>query len=539
MKLFTAEKMHQLDQLAIRDFTIPGSILMENAGRETVRLMQDKLGDSQNSFALIFAGPGNNGGDGLVIGRHLNQLGCTPLFCFLSDPQKLPSDSLLNYKIIEKTELSCFHLYKSNGLSKLTSAIDKQYTAGKHCYAIIDAIFGIGLGRDVTGLFSEIITLINNRNIFSKLNKPFPVVACDIPSGLCADSGNILGTSVKADITATYSQGKPGLYMNDGGDVCGEIHRLDIAIPDIATKSITPDAHLLEEKMIVALLAKNPRPVNSHKGSNGHIFLVAGSEGMTGAAILAAKGCLRSGSGLVSIAVPEKLNSTFEITLPEAMTFILNSKLSYFSQEDFHSIAHSGKEKEALLIGPGLGQKDTTSTLVKRLYGELSQPMIIDADGINILAKSPEVLFKPKGPRIFTPHPGEMGRLLQTTTKHVQKNCLKAAKKFLQQFANCQHEVVIVLKGAGTLIGSSRHSEIYLNPTGNNGMATGGMGDVLSGITGGLLCQKFSLFDAAKIAVYLHGMAADMLLSEKGIGYNAREVADIIPRCRKTLQATR
>ena len=538
MKLFTAENMHKIDQLAIGDFKIPGSILMENAGRETVRLMQEKFGNCNNSFAPIFIGSGNNGGDGLVIGRHLNQLGCTPLFCFVSDPEKLPSDSLLNYRIIEKTELPCFHLYQSSHLSELINSIYINHAAGKQCYAVIDAIFGIGLSKDITGPFAEIITIINDRDIFTNTHQAAPVIACDIPSGLCADTGNILGNSVQADLTVTYSNGKPGLYMNDGPDVCGSVHVVDISIPDIVSGSVKTDATLITQNSAKELLDTIPRQANSHKGSNGHIFLVAGSEGMTGAAILAAKGCLRSGTGLVSIAVTKKLNSTFEITLPEAMTFPLSSSLSYFDEDDFQPIFKAVNHKQALLIGPGLGTRSSTAALVRRLYSELSLPMIIDADALNILAKSPETFLNPGGPRIFTPHPGEMGRLLQTNTGQVQKDRLKAVNELLYSFKNNKNEVVVVLKGTGSLIGSSKNLEIYLNPTGNSGMATGGMGDVLSGIIGGLLCQQMSPFDAAKLGTYLHGMSGDLLLEEKGIGYSAGEVADFIPRCRSVLQAT-
>ncbi len=539
MKLFNAANMHLIDQQAINSFSIPGCILMENAGRETVRLMLNEIGDCKNLYAPIFIGPGNNGGDGLVIGRHLKQHGCTPLFCFLSDPEKLPEDALLNYRIVEKSDLPCFHLYESSHYEELIESIYQTHATGKHCYAIIDSIFGIGLTRDITGLFQKIVHIINDKNTFTNSSVKPPIVACDIPSGLHADSGNILGACVNADLTATYSFGKPGLYMNLGTEVSGAIHTLDIAIPETIVEQHTADATLITKTKAFDLIHSIPRFSDSHKGKNGHILLIAGSEGMTGAAILAAKGCLRIGTGLVSIAVTKKLNPTFEITIPEAMTFPLSSDLAYFGENDFQSIAQSGKTKDAFLLGPGLGHRNTTSALIKRLYEESSKPMIIDADAINILAAYPETLVNPGGPRIFTPHPGEMSRLLQTTAQKIQEDRLTAVHNFLDIFKKNHNEIVVVLKGAGSLVASNKQPlNLFLNTTGNSGMATGGMGDILSGIIGGLFCQKMSLFDAALLGTYIHGMSGDRLLKEKGIGYSAGELGDRIPNCRKELAST-
>ena len=539
MKLFSAANMHLIDQQTINNLSIPGCILMENAGRETVRLMLEKIGACANQYAPIFIGPGNNGGDGLVVGRHLKQHGCTPLFCFLSDPEKLPKDALLNYRIVEKTNLACFHLYESSHHTELINSIYQTHATGKQCYAIIDSIFGIGLQREVTGLFEQVISIINDKNTFTNSSIKPPIVACDIPSGLHADSGNILKTCVKADLTATYSFGKPGLYMNLGTEVAGDVHTLDIAIPESVTEQQTPDASIITSTKAINLLNTIPRFSDSHKGKNGHILLIAGSKGMTGAAILAAKGSLRIGTGLVSIAVTKKLNPTFEISIPEAMTLPLSSELAYFGENDFQTIAQSGENKDLLLLGPGLGNRNTTSALIKRLYQESSKPMVIDADAINILAAFPEILAKPGGPRIFTPHPGEMSRLLQTTTEQIQKDRLAAVHKFLDIFKKNYNEIVLVLKGAGSIIATNQQpNNLFLNITGNSGMATGGMGDILSGIIGGLFCQKMSLFNSALLGTYIHGMAGDRLLEEKGIGYSSIELGDRIPSCRKELAAT-
>lgn len=529
MQLPNAAEMQSLDRSASDDFGVPSIVLMENAGLGTVRMIERELGSCRDTFVPIFVGPGNNGGDGLVIGRHLHQRGCKPLFFFLVNPDDLKGDSAVNLQIIRRLKLP-FHVIDNLARVETVPVFFKQFESrGLPCFAIVDAIFGIGLGREVGGHFAAAINLINN----SGFGQKFPVISVDTPSGMESDTGKVLGTCVRADYTATYCCAKPGHFLHGSAAWTGKLDIVDIGIPPEAVYNAGITTELATAETFQNLSRGLRRDEDSHKGSHGHLLVLAGSTGKTGAAVLTANGALRSGAGLVSLCVPKDLNTIFESALIEAMTVALPKSLERLSIDDWEIILQNLDNKQAVIIGPGIGMAPKTAELVLHAYSTVKSTLVLDADALNILAANRDKLEAPAGPRIFTPHPGELSRLLDKSTEDIQNNRLDAAMLGCNLFNSALYDTVLVLKGAGTIISDGKGSTV-INTTGNPGMATGGMGDVLSGVIGALVCQGLSASAAAVAGVYLHGAAADMLYEKSGSGFNASEVADTIPLALKT-----
>jgi len=530
MKLPTSQEMKNLDRSASEVYGIPSVVLMENAGLSTVLMMEKELGSCKDTFAAIFIGPGNNGGDGLVIGRHLHQRGCKPVFFFLVGPDQLEGDAKTNLTIIKHLKLP-FHVIDTAARAETVSILVKQFESrGLPCYAIIDAIFGIGLARDVSGHYSDVVNLINKL----RFKGTTPVVSVDTPSGMESDTGKVLGACVRADFTATYCCAKPGHYIHGSAYWTGKLEVVDIGIPPEAIYRAGISTELATKDLVQQLIKPLRRKRTSHKGTHGHLLILAGSTGKTGAAILSAKGAMRGGVGLVTLAAPAELNNTLESGLDESMTVPLAKSKTFLSVDDWPIIEEAIADKQAVVIGPGIGQDPATSALVLKVYNEVKCPVIFDADGLNILANLSGNLLAPAGPRIYTPHPGELSRLLGKTPEIIQDNRLDASILGCDLFHNDLFETVLALKGAGTVIASNGGSTI-INTTGNPGMATAGMGDVLSGMVGALICQGLTPKNATIAAVYLHGAAGDILYDEKGAGFYASELADTVPIALKNI----
>lgn len=530
MKLPKACEMRALDNSAIQDFNIPSIVLMENAGVGTVRMIEQQCGSCKDTFSLILIGPGNNGGDGLVIGRHLHQRGCQPIFFFLVNPEKLTGDAAVNLRIIQKLKLQ-FHVIDNINRVDTIPVFFKQFESrGLPCYAIIDAIFGIGLTRNIEGHYADAINHINRADFAHKT----PVISVDTPSGMDSDTGKVLGTCVRANYTATYCCAKPGHFVNGSNSWTGKLKIIDIGIPPEVIQKANIKTELSTKNVFQSVTCHLNRKKASHKGTHGHLLILAGSSGKTGAAILAARGGLKAGAGLVSLYAPRNLNSIYEISLIEAMTIPLPASADFFHLDDLEPIMANISDKQAMVLGPGIGQDESTVQLVLHLYHKVTCPLIIDADALNILAANPEQVKKPAGPRIFTPHPGELGRMIGISTTEIKNNRLNAANLGCQLFKNSDHDIILILKGVGTLITTVNGSTI-INTSGNPGMATGGMGDVLSGVIGALICQGMSVHNAAVAGVFLHGSAGDDLYKVCGAGYSASELADRIPLTLKNL----
>ncbi len=509
MKLPTTAQMRTLDKMAIERFGIPSIVLMENAGRGAVDIILDKIGDPAGQVVSIFVGPGNNGGDGLVIARHLHQKGAKPQVFLLAKTDKLVGDAAINLAIVQKLPVPVYPVLKEEDLTDYEEQLSTSW-------AVVDAIFGTGLKREVKGAFAEAIKRINRLNC--------PVLAVDVPSGLNSDSGQPLGFCVQADVTATLGLAKPGLVLHQpGSQFVGSLKVVDIGIPPQAVEEAAIQTELLTKKVVGNWLT--PRKASAHKGTFGHLLVAAGSTGKTGAAALCATGGLRAGAGLVTLAIPQNLNNILASLLIEAMTIPLAKSNDHLSDSDYKTIKKGLEDKQALAVGPGLGTDKETIKLIKKLYREAKIPMVIDADGLNCLATDISILKKAPTARILTPHPGEMARLTGLTTAKIQADRLQVASNFAKE-----HHLFLVLKGAGTVI-AAPDGEIAVNTTGNPGMASGGMGDVLTGLIGGLLAQGLSPWQAACLGVYAHGLAGDLLAEDNGInmGYLAMEVADELP----------
>jgi ADP-dependent NAD(P)H-hydrate dehydratase / NAD(P)H-hydrate epimerase len=510
MKLPTAEQMRALDNIAISHYGIPSIVLMENAGRGMVAAMGQEFGNLAGRTITILVGPGNNGGDGLVIARHLHQQHARPHVLLLSVPDKFTGDAAVNLAVVQKLGLP---------LRQFSPGDSSEMVRGllRHSWLVVDAIFGTGLKREVSGHFAEVIELLNQLHL--------PVAAVDIPSGLNADTGQPLGVCVQASMTATFAHAKPGLTVHPGRGLAGRLQVIDIGIPPEAAHQAAISTELLTAATLGAWLPE--RQASSHKGTFGHLLVVAGSEGKTGAAILCAQGAMRSGAGLVTLCVPAAVNSIFETCLTEAMTLPLpSSGKGHLSIADYEKIFEATRGKQAVAVGPGLGTAPETAEMVLRLYRQCQEPMVIDADGLNILAGEPAVLASPPGPRLLTPHPGEMSRLTGLATKAIQADRLAVASTFAREKG-----VFLVLKGADSVI-AAPDGRLAVNPTGNPGMASGGMGDVLTGIIGGLLAQGLTPWQAACLGTYAHGAAGDRLAAGSGanLGLLASDLAREFPR---------
>jgi len=506
MKLVTAEEMRGLDNAAIHTFHVPSLELMENAGRRTVEVMLDRYGDPLGKTVTIFVGPGNNGGDGLVIARLLAARLARPVVFLLVSAGKLKGDSAENYTRLLEFPCKIIEVADEQDLHDAAGIIADSWT-------VVDSIFGTGLTRQVSGTYGAAIRIINEARC--------PVVSVDIPSGLNSDNGETLGVCVQADITVSFGQAKIGQVVHPGRECTGFLEVVDIGIPEKAVSEADLYLELLEKTVGRWIPARVP---TSHKGSYGHLLIVAGSLGKTGAALLCGSGGLRSGAGLVTLCIPYELNTIIESGLWEAMTVPLQSPVQgILSIADYHVIEKTLQGKQALVVGPGIGTSAETSELMEKLYCEIEAPMLVDADGLNILAADTAPLKKAPAQRILTPHPGEMARLTGLTTSAIQENRLEVTREFATK-----HNVYVVLKGADTLV-CDPVGNMAINPTGNAGMASGGMGDVLAGLIGGFLAQGLSPWQSCCLGVYSHGLAGDRLAEETSAGFLASELADQIP----------
>ena len=520
MKLARAREMQDLDRTAIDRYRIPGAVLMENAGRGTVACMIRELGPVEGKLVPIFIGPGNNGGDGLVIARHIHELGGFPYIVYLVEPAGLKGDAAANSAIVRQLALPHRVAVADEDLNDAVGDLHRLRNIHP-AWSLVDALFGTGLQRPLTGHFLSAVNCINE--LRSEIN--CPVTAVDIPSGLDADTGQVLGGCVRADITVTYGLAQPGHFMHGGGDLVGKLHVVDIGIPQQAVDEAGLAGEALDSSILRTL---KDRKTAGHKGNYGHLLLLAGSIGKTGAAMLSALGALRAGAGLVTLCVPADLNGIFESSLFEAMTVPLPNSISCLSIDDHDLIRSQLQGKSAVVLGPGLGTAQQTRLLVKRLYREVELPMVIDADALNILAMEPDSLADPPAERLLTPHPGEMSRLTGMSAGEIQNDRVGAAVRFIEAVNGSAANITLVLKGAGTIICDPQRSWA-VNSTGNPGMAAGGMGDILAGLLGGLLAQGYTVSSAARLGVYLHGLAADRLARRTPYGYLASEVAGIIP----------
>jgi ADP-dependent NAD(P)H-hydrate dehydratase / NAD(P)H-hydrate epimerase len=508
MRLVKASEMQEMDRFTIEEVGISGAVLMENAARGATRVFLEHFEPPRNSRVLFLCGRGNNGGDGYVMARYLYQRAFGVSVLVLSELKKLAGDALNNLRIIERMGLDVKEVADPEAWAACRGFLEKADF-------IVDAILGTGLKSTVRGFYRQVIDDVNASSR--------PVMAMDIPSGLHADSGAVMGAAVRADLTATFGFPKLGQMLFPGAGLVGRLVRIDIGIPGAASDRI-PERHRLIEAQDIrdALPVEEP---DVHKGTRGHLLVIAGSPGKTGAAALASLAALRAGAGLVTLGVPRSLNPIFECKLTEAMTYPLpETGAGTLSREAEEEIFQLLPGKSAMVVGPGLSTHENTVLLVRRLVSRCPVPIVIDADGLNALAGDLAPLHTQQGRAILTPHPGEMARLAGLRNSEVQADRVGLASRFAQD-----HRCHLVLKGARTII-ALPDGRIHVNPTGNSALASGGSGDVLTGLLGGILARGLSLEKAAICGVYLHGLSADLLAEEIGkAGVLAGDLIEMIP----------
>lgn len=481
--------MQKIDKYSIENIGISGVVLMENAGKGVTDYILDHFEDSRKIF--IFCGKGNNGGDGFVVARHLHNKGKNVSVFIIGDKNKITGDAKVNLDIISKMGIRIDEYDEKNLKSTNMKLL--------HSDLIVDAIFGTGLDSPVRGIYGNMIDLINQSNK--------PVVSIDLPSGLCADHGRILGKVVKADSTLTFGLPKLCHYLYPAASFVGDLKIIDIGFPKDLESIKNINLEYISDIDYRDYLLTRTR--DSHKGSFGHVLILGGSPGKTGAPIMAAEGALRCGAGLVSCGVPESLNPVLESQLIEAMTVPLAETSEKTLDHDSLSIISKFiKERKitTLAIGPGISTNPQTGKLVIDLIKKTKLHMVIDADALNLISmeKTKNFLTRKDAKLILTPHPGEMARLINKDIQYIRDNPINVAEDFAKKYG-----VILVLKGAPTII-ASPEGKVFINSTGNPGLAKGGSGDVLTGIIAAFIHQVKDPLLAAILGVHLHGYTADL-----------------------------
>ena len=532
MKVVTAAEMRQIDQDTIEVIGIPGIVLMETAGRAIVRAIVQHYPTAQRIGILV--GKGNNGGDGLVIARQLAHTGHDVYIFLVSPADSFTAEADINLQIVKRLTASFSLPVAPKGGLRLEEIVTdaklgpdffrERSTALNHiasCELLVDAILGTGLRGTVRDPITTVIDAINSLST--------PILSVDLPSGLDADTGNPLGTCVQADRTVTIGLPKRGVLVHPGAELAGKLEVIDIGFPEQVI-----EAQNIKVNWTTAARASQwmpPRPPASHKGTYGRVLVVAGSTGMTGAAALTSEAALRAGAGLVTLATPKHLNPILEGLLPEAMTLPLSETEagSLSASATAAILEFAEKTKSVLAIGPGISQHPDTVALVHQLVREnrehkLGLRMVIDADGLNALAQSEEIMSLLNRETVLTPHPGEMGRLTNTSVSTLEEDRIRTAQTFASKYGT-----TLVFKGAPTVTADAEEN-VWINSTGNPGMGTGGMGDILTGVIAGLMAQGLSTERAATLAVYVHGLAGDIVSEKLGMhGLIASDVLKAVP----------
>ncbi len=497
MYILKKEEMQTIDRMAIENWEIPSIVLMENAGQAIVNKLDDLYPDVGQMKITVVSGNGNNGGDGLVVARKLYQKGANVVVFVINEGDTTSKDHEVNRKILNHLPIRVFDVKNEQQLKILKANL-------KHADLVLDAIFGVGLNRPLNGFFEAVIDLINEESACT--------IAVDCPSGLDCDTGNLYGSAVQACHSFTLAWPKIGLFMPESYKLTGEVHVLDIGIPVEVAKNIAPQAKLLTDTYLAEQLS--PRPANSYKNQYGHVGIIAGSIGMSGAMVLSAKAAGRAGAGLVTALVDKHIYQVVAGMMPEVMV----RPVSWPNEKMLDWLIEQGS---VLLVGPGMGLSEQKEEIVKYILMNTDKTVVIDADGLTLLKKiGLNILHESKANIILTPHPGEMARLIDKSTAYCEENRFALAVKFAKTYG-----VTLVLKGHHSII-ASENGETAINAIDSPALSTAGSGDVLSGIIAAFAAQGKETFDAANIAVALHGRVGAVL--EKRFGSVAPIASDII-----------
>lgn len=485
--------MKLLDQNTSKCFHVPELVLMEQAAMHFVWKFCDILGDSKVKKGIVFCGLGNNGADGIAIARLLNERGIHTEICKINELLKEKRNTTESYQVQE----SIYHAYNYPVLNNLEQVQKEEYDF------IIDAVFGIGLSRNLNDEYIEILEKINALKGLK--------VAVDMPSGVNSDNGQIMGSAVSCDYTITFSFEKLGQYLWPGCDFAGKTIVVDMGITEKSWVDKKPCMAYLEKSDLKNL---PNRPEHSNKGTFGKVLIIAGSPNMAGAAVFSAKAAYRCGAGLVKVFTSEENRSIIQTSVPEALVSTYGDKLS---KEQF---IEEIKWADSIVIGPGIGRGKIAGEMVDILRTTASVPVVWDADALNILSENTGDLLLPQTEFVVTPHLGEFSRLTGNAVSWIQNHLVESAVDFARTY-----DMICVLKDFHTVT-ANPYGLSYLNISGNNGMATGGSGDVLSGIIGAFLAQGMKGNEAAAYGVYIHGLAGDA--AKALMGTHAMMAGDII-----------
>jgi hydroxyethylthiazole kinase-like uncharacterized protein yjeF len=512
MKIVTAQEMKNIDRRAVKDFGIPGPVLMENAASSVMFEMEKYFGCLDGFRIGIICGKGNNGGDGLALARRLRIRGVPVRVALLAPFRSVSGEAKINLSILRKMDVEIQQSASRGLITDLILWSD----------ILVDAILGVGLASPLKGVFAHAANVINAAGK--------RVVSIDIPTGIDSDTGKVLGAAIRADLTVTMALLKRGLLLYPGAEFAGTVRVADIGIPQEVVEKEDVSLILLDRNTV--RIEGTCRKRDAHKGDYGHLMVIAGSPGKAGAAVMAARSSLRTGTGLVSVATPNNLVPIIQSQIFEAMCIptaeSMEGTLGIASEEE---LLRSLDGMSAVAIGPGLSTHIESAQLIRNIFPRIRLPIVIDADGLNAFVGHRTLLKEAKASVILTPHPGEMGRLLSLSAADVQKDRVNIAARFAKEY-----NIILVLKGAGTVIATPQ-GEIFINSSGNPGMATGGTGDVLTGMIGGFLAQRLPAVQAACLGVYLHGLAGDIAALELGeASLIAGDVIDRIPQAMKEIQ---
>jgi hydroxyethylthiazole kinase-like uncharacterized protein yjeF len=518
MRVLNAAQMRDADRQTIEEIGIPSMVLMENAGRQVVAALEAAYDDLADRHVAVLCGRGNNGGDGFVVARTLYQRGTDVSVFVIGSLSSIKGDARLNVEILGRLGITVVEINDEQ-------AWELHFSEISTCDLIVDAIFGTGLASPLAGMLETVAADINASGI--------PVTAVDLPSGLSADHADPIGDCIRAAMTVTLAAPKLPLVLPPGEAQAGNIVVADIGIPPGVIEHLAgPRLDLLTREAMREMI--HPRGADSNKGDFGHVLIVAGSRGKSGAAHLAGVGALRSGAGLVSVATPMSAQPVVAAMAPEYMTVPLqetaDGQVAGAAIERLLTL-----EQDVIAVGPGLGTGPDVTALVEGLIERSESPLVLDADALNVLAADPERLQGAASrPIVITPHPGEMARLAGTSVEDVQSSRLDAARDFA-----VAHQIYVVLKGYRTLV-ATPEGKVFINPLGNPGMATGGTGDVLTGVLAAWLAQLLDAEAACKLAVYLHALAGDLTEADEGeVAMTAGDLAAHLGDAVLELTATR
>lgn len=510
MKLVTAKEMKALDVQAQNDYAMPGILLMDNAAQAVAEAVHEALTALEGERVVIFCGGGNNGGDGLGAARWLQSYGVSVrAFVVGAALDAVRGDAAM--------ELAMFT--KAGGRVEALSTEDDWVLAelaASKADVLVDALLGTGFHGELEGDVLRACELLNKSEKY--------ILAVDIPTGVNADNGAVSEQAVRADHTVTMALVKTGLLLYPGREYCGDIELADISMPVKLVEEYQSDKYRLTDEIVRELLPL--RKANAHKGDAGRVVICAGSPGYTGAAALASDAAVKAGAGLVSLYTPLSSRDVLAIKLTEVMVHGLLERMpGILGGGAASDVASSADAADVLAIGPGLGTSESTQEAVRTILQKITTPVVIDADALTALAGHTEILAAMQAQKVLTPHPGEMARLTGLEIAEIEADRINVAKKYAEEW-----QAIVVLKGAPTVIGCP-NGTVYVNSTGNSSLATGGSGDVLTGIIAGLAAQEISLQEAAICGVYLHGLAAE--LTGIDIGLAAGELAALLPQARE------